>query len=106
MGRKMGDPVIVCLYGWFVSLYSCLCTLGELYKSQYCDNGGTTLSLVVQRSMKQGFKVNVCVCVCVCMCACVCVCTHKGVNQLKVSRCCMWRDQAQYVEGMLQGVLG
>ena len=38
--------VCVCVYGEFAPLYSCLRTLRKRYRSQNCDNGGTTSGLV------------------------------------------------------------
>ena len=87
------------------------------------------VSLVVRQSMKRGFIVKqganvlniymcVCVCahvcVCVCLCTCVCVCTYmKGcmqgtvwIEQDKCESMLYLKGHTQYVEGVLQGVLG
>ena len=63
------------VYGWFVPLYSCFRTLREQYRSQNCDNGGTTPpNSPVKYEVKRCSYL--CACVCVCVCACVYVCVY------------------------------
>ena len=43
--HKRIHPLILCRYGEFVLLYSCVHTLSEWYRSHNCDIGGTTTIL-------------------------------------------------------------
>ena len=73
-----------CLYWWFVSLYSCLPTLREQYRSHNCDNGGTTSGPAQYEAVLH--RTIFCI---------FCVCVQKdigrgqsGLNQIKLSLCC------------------
>ena len=79
-------------------LYSCLHTLREQYRSQNCDNFGTTLSLV---AVKKGFILIKYLCI-----VCVCVKGTVWIEQDKCGYILHMEGQAQYVEGVLQGELG